>query len=186
MSSSVQTKFFNILILLSFIFPIFFVAPVFADTPLNLTGDYSNNPSTNPSHDDGTHGGFQLVPDCTSRTIAIPGQSGQPSQTQTVMTNWNQGECGWVELLQLVRNIMSLMLFLSASIAVISFTYAGFLYLTSFGDMGKVEQAHGIFSKVMIGFCFVFLGWLIVATILKIVGLQGAFTIIDFSSVTGF
>lgn len=119
-------------------------------TNLNLSSEYNDNPSTNSN--------FQIVPKCAENGSV---------------------KCGWTELLQLVRNIMSLLLFLSASIAVLSFMYAGFLYLTAFGDMGKVEQAHSIFSKVMIGFLFVFLGWLIVATILKIMGVEEGFYLLN-------
>lgn len=125
------------------------------NTSLDLTSEYSDNPSNDSDNN------FQIVPKCA--------ENGNVS-------------CGWTELLQLVRNIMSLLLFLSASIAVLAFIYAGFLYLTAFGDMGKVEQAHGIFSKVIIGFLFVFLGWLIVFTILKVVGIEEGFYLINIGS----
>ncbi len=180
MSSFVKHNFFHILFFAGFVFSMFFVSPVFAvDTPLNLTGDYANKPSTNPENINGT--GFQIVPDCSRHYQQQYGLDQQP----IAGSSYGNGECGWADLFILVRNIMSLMLFLSASIAVISFTYAGFLYLTSFGDMGKVEQAHGIFSKVMIGFCFVFLGWLIVATILKTMGVNEAFSLLTHNTVTG-
>lgn len=49
-----------------------------------------------------------------------------------------------------------------------AFCYAGFLYMTAFGNMGKVEEAHKIFGSAIIGVFFVLAGWLIVATVLKI------------------
>ena len=132
----------------------------FASLPVNAQtqGGYDNNPVTDPT-------GYQIVP------------------KTCVGTTENPGECGWFDLLQLARNIMAFLFWLSASIAVLSFAYAGFLYLTAFGEMGKVEQAHGIFSKVIVGFLFVFLAWLIVATILKTMGVDKAFSLVDFGRV---
>jgi len=171
MKSFVNTK----KVLHIFIASLFFFigsVPVFAvdaNPKLNLTSEYDYNPS-NPS----TGSDFQIVPICTNsyKGSSVRNEVGE-----------EKGECDWVDLLKLVRNVMSLLLFLSAIIAVLSFMYAGFLYLTSFGDMGKVEKAHGIFSKVIIGFLFVFLGWLIVATILKTMGVTDDFNILDTRSV---
>lgn len=154
-SFAIKLNFFGAIIFSILAFS-FFSSAIGATGDVELTDQYKNsNPTTNS--------GYQIVPHCADR----PGQ-----------------ECKWEDLLVLVRNIMGLLLYLSATIAVISFMYAGFLYLTAFGDMGKVEQAHGIFSKVIIGFLFVFLGWLIVATILKTMGVVPDFSILDFNSVT--
>lgn len=124
--------------------------------------DYQNTPETNP--------GFQIVPDCNNYVSA----PGTPGQSQ---------ECGWYDLLQLIKNVMAFLLYLSAFLATMSFVYAGFLYLTAFGEMGKVEQAHGIFTKVALGLVFVFLAWLIVATILSALGVSGAFSLLDISGI---
>jgi len=84
----------------------------------------------------------------------------------------NLDECDWNDFLQLMSRIMKYIIFISASISVLMFAYAGFLYLTAFGEMGKVEQAHKIFSTTITGVIIIMLAWLIVATILK--GLQVA------------
>lgn len=76
-------------------------------------------------------------------------------------------ECGWADLLVLISRIMKFLIALSAVLAVLSFSYAGFLYVTAFGEMGKIEQAHGIFSSVITGVIIVLCAWLLVATILK-------------------
>jgi hypothetical protein len=50
-------------------------------------------------------------------------------------------------------------------VAVISFSYAGFLYLTSQGNPGQISKAHGIFKTTAIGFLIVLSAWLIVYAI---------------------
>lgn len=88
-------------------------------------------------------------------------------------------ECGWNDFLDLISRIMKYLIFISASIATLMFAYAGFLMLTAFGDSGKVEQGHKIFSTTMTGIIIVMLAWLIIATILKILQVGPDFTILQ-------
>ncbi len=122
------------------------------------------------SYKDASNPGFHLVPDCPTVSRG----------------NASVKECGWDQILELVRNLMAFMLFFSAAFATLAFAYAGFLYLTAFGQAGEIEKAHGIFTKVLIGFIFVFLGWLIIATILKTLGVNDAFSLVNFGSVSTF
>lgn len=92
-------------------------------------------------------------------------------------------ECGWSDFLDLINRMMRYVIFLSASVAVLSFAYAGFLYVTAFGEMGKVEQAHGIFKATITGMVVIMLAWLIVATILKVFEVGPDFTILDVGNV---
>ncbi len=78
------------------------------------------------------------------------------------------GECGWTDLIILANTVVRFLVFVSSLLAVMAFCYAGFLYITAFGEMGKVEQAHKIFSSAITGMFFVLCGWLIIATILKV------------------
>jgi hypothetical protein len=80
----------------------------------------------------------------------------------------HRDECKWADLVHLANNIVNFLVFISSMLGVLAFCYAGFLYITAAGDSGKVEQAHGIFKMVMIGMMFVLCGWLLIATILKI------------------
>lgn len=102
--------------------------------------------------------GFQIVPPCNNGGNFGPTQNGG---------NLASGECGWNDLIQLANNVVTFLVWLSASLAVIAFCYAGFLYITAFGESGKIEQAHGIFKAALTGMFFVLCGWLIIATILK-------------------
>jgi hypothetical protein len=136
--------------------------------------------------------GFQIVPKCkgypTVKTVVGPdGTKSEVSSAQPIGTNPDgspQYECGWYDLIELGRRVMLFLLYISLSLAVFSMTYAGFLYVTSFGDMGKVEKAHSIFTTVVTGLLFVFGGWLIIATILKTLGVENAFSFLDLGGVS--
>ncbi len=77
-------------------------------------------------------------------------------------------ECTWADLVHLANNIVNFLVFISSMLGVLAFCYAGFLYITAAGDGGKVEQAHHIFKMVVTGMLFILCGWLLIATILKI------------------
>ena len=78
-------------------------------------------------------------------------------------------EYDWTELLLLVNNAISFLLYASTLIAAIAFAIAGFKYLTAGGDSGKIKSAHSIFRNVIIGLLLALSAWLIVHAI--IVGL---------------
>jgi hypothetical protein len=81
--------------------------------------------------------------------------------------------CGWPQVIELMNNVVSFLLFgLAAPLAVLSFAYAGFLYITAAGDTGKISKAHDIFRKVLLGMIFAFGAWVLVKAILT--GLLGS------------
>jgi hypothetical protein len=73
-------------------------------------------------------------------------------------------ECTFSDLLILGQNIIKYLIFISIPIAAIAFAWAGFLYLTSGGETGKISKAKGIFWNVMLGFIFILTAWLLVYT----------------------
>ncbi|MCU0660424.1 MAG: pilin [Candidatus Pacebacteria bacterium] len=74
--------------------------------------------------------------------------------------------CGYIELIDLVRRIIDFLLFtLSLPIAAGMFMYAGFLYLSSQGESGKLTKARGIFWNVLVGLVIAMAAWLIVNTL---------------------
>jgi hypothetical protein len=94
------------------------------------------------------------------------------------------GDCAWSDLIIFANRIVIFLVWLSASLAVMAFCYAGFLYMTAFGESGKIEQAHGIFKSALTGVFFVLCGWLIIATILKVLGADpNVVNTIDFEKV---
>lgn len=74
-------------------------------------------------------------------------------------------DCDFNALMTLVNRVISFILYVSIPLAAISFSYAGYLYLSAAGDTGKIESAHEIFKKVLIGFIFILSAWLIVYAI---------------------
>ncbi len=78
----------------------------------------------------------------------------------------NEGDkCGFPQLMLLVSSVLKFLTLVSIPLATIAFAYAGWLLLTANGSTSKMEDAKGIFVKVLIGFVFVLAAWLIVRTI---------------------
>lgn len=75
--------------------------------------------------------------------------------------------CDFNALMTLVNRFMSFIFYVSIPLAAISFSYAGYLYISAAGNSGKIESAHKIFGSVLVGFIFVSSAWLIVYTIQK-------------------
>ena len=74
-------------------------------------------------------------------------------------------DCDFNALVKLFNRIINFILYVSIPLAAVSFSYAGYLYISASGDTGKIESAHEIFKKVLIGFIFIISAWLIVYTI---------------------
>lgn len=88
-----------------------------------------------------------------------------------------QGEpvCDFTALMSLVNTIIHFILFyLAIPISAIMFFYAGFLMVTSAGSSESKTKAKGIFSSAVYGLVVAAAGWLIIRTILQILGFDGA------------
>lgn len=86
------------------------------------------------------------------------------------------GECiyGFNELMALINNVIHFLLFkLALPLSAIMFAYAGFLMITAGGAEGKTK-AKGIFSNAVFGLVIAAAGWLIIRTILSVLGYEGA------------
>jgi hypothetical protein len=153
----------------------------FLNNSSKVVDDVSTSPTYNPTSraasapgsNDPTKENFQLVPaDCYG------------TGNTAVKTIKDAGGCGWKDLIYLLNTAIKFMIYIAASLSAIAFAYAGFLYMTAFGQSGKIEQAHGIFSKTITGIFFVLIGWLLVATILKVLGVPNAFSLLNMTGVT--
>ena len=119
----------------------------------------------NPTVQSASQSSFSLVPNCTT-------------------VNPRGGfECGWSDLVTLAKNLMVYLIFIGTTLAAISVAYAGFMYATSSGNSGKIEKAHHIFTSVAIGVLFLWGGWLLVATVMKTLGVKDAYSLVSNSSV---
>ncbi|OHA89134.1 MAG: hypothetical protein A2653_02905 [Candidatus Zambryskibacteria bacterium RIFCSPHIGHO2_01_FULL_43_25] len=78
-----------------------------------------------------------------------------------------QDPCGFDDLVELAEKILKFMIIIAIPLAALSFIWAGAIYITAEGSQSKIEKAHGIFKKTLIGFIFVLAAWVIVYTIGK-------------------
>lgn len=121
----------------NFITILFFLSLIFPS--VIYSQDYVG--SNNPSDED-----FQLVP-CKG------------------VNNEGVDDCDFNALMTLFNRIINFIFYISIPLAAISFSYAGYLYLSAAGNTSQIEKAHKIFGKVLIGFIFILSAWLIVYTI---------------------
>lgn len=79
--------------------------------------------------------------------------------------------CTFKDIFALVNKVVDFILIdLAVPIAAIMFAYAGFLLLTAGGETGKIGKAKTIFTNVALGLIFIAAAWLIINTILSILG----------------
>jgi hypothetical protein len=76
-------------------------------------------------------------------------------------------ECGFNDLLLLVKNVINFIIKIAMPIAAVLFAYAGYLYITDQGSGKNISKAKGIFANVGIGFAIILGAWLIVYTIVS-------------------
>lgn len=76
-------------------------------------------------------------------------------------------ECQACHAITLVQNILNFIVMIAGGVAVLLFSYAGFLMLTAAGNTGKIEKGKDVFWNVVIGMVIILAGWLIIDTIMK-------------------
>ncbi|MCX6751656.1 MAG: pilin [Candidatus Nomurabacteria bacterium] len=82
-----------------------------------------------------------------------------------------ENPCGFYDILTLINTVVHFVIFdLVLPIAALMFAYAGFELITSGGETSKREKAKSIFTNVALGLVIVLAAFLIIQTILSIVG----------------
>ncbi len=108
-----------------------------------------------------------LVP-CGKPATAVTTVSGKTYQVGQVIP------CDFNSFMKLIDNIMKFILFsLAVPIAALMFAYAGFKLVTSGGSAEAKTRAKTIFFHAVLGIVIAAGAWLIVKTILDILGYQG-------------
>ena len=129
-------------------------------TPTTIT------PSINPT---------VITPTTPTTTTQTTSSSGITGDLVPCGTTTNPGDCNFNALIKLVNNVVNFILFrLAVPIAAIMFAYAGFELLTAGGETSKLTKAKTIFTNVAIGLVIAAAAWLIVHTILTILGYSGS------------
>ena len=89
----------------------------------------------------------------------------------------NPPNCSFQDFMNTLFAVINFIVQLGIAFSAIVFAYAGWLYMTSGGDEGKIKQAHELFIKVLWGFLFALGGYLIVQLIATSLGVQGGYII---------
>lgn len=104
-------------------------------------------------------------------------QGGNSSDSRLVPcgTEANPTPCDFNQLMALINKIIRFVLFdLALPIAAIMFAYAGFLMVIGGGEAAGVRtKAKTIFTNTLLGLVFAVAAWLIINTILSILGYNG-------------
>lgn len=109
--------------------------------------------------------GARIVPECMSPGITVTQPDGT---TKTVAA------CGLCDFFLLITNIYDFIAFkLTPPVAGLMIVFAGALFLISGGSEERVSQAKKIFINVVIGLVFVYASWLIVNSIIQVIGASG-------------
>jgi hypothetical protein len=112
--------------------------------------------------------------------VANTNASSTPPITGTVNRGSSKGlvpncapDCNFNDLITLVNKVISFLLFyLATPLAGIIFAWAGFIYITSGGDTSKIKKAKTMLTNVLVGYVIALAAWLIVKTILNILGVD--------------
>lgn len=86
--------------------------------------------------------------------------------------------CTFADLTKLLETGINFLIKLAIPVAAIGFGFAGFLYIADQGSGAKRKQANEIFYWTFVGFMWILGAWLIVSTILKGLGVGGAFNLL--------
>ncbi|HLF66458.1 MAG TPA: pilin, partial [Gammaproteobacteria bacterium] len=141
------------------------------------------NPGTSPGGSSSSSGGCLpnqiLANDGTCVSGEVSGRLGggglvpcgvYSSKGGEKIINW---QCTFEDIFTLINNVIRFILFnMVVPIAAIMFAYAGFLLITAQGGEAKTK-AKGIFTNAVIGLVIAVAAWLIVTTILWILGYKG-------------
>ena len=84
-------------------------------------------------------------------------------------------KCGFNQLMDMVNNVIKFFLFdMAIPIAAIMFFFAGFELVTSGGSTEKRGLAKKVFTNAVLGLIIAMAAWLIIRTLLSILGYEGA------------
>ena len=136
---------------------------VLAPISIFAQGSGGSNSGTGSSGGPAQYEDEGLVP-CGNEKI----EAGQPGEYGIA------NPCKWDHVLELVDRVVRFILFaLLVPIAAIMVAYAGFLMLFSGGSPDKRSKAKNILLNVVIGMFFAIGAWIIIHTLLDILGYEG-------------
>ncbi len=90
--------------------------------------------------------------------------------------------CDFNAFMELINNLIKYVIILAIPLAAISFAYAGFLLVTAGGESAHAfGEAKGIFTNTLVGLVIILAAWLIIKTILSILGYDAGWIFDNFN-----
>ncbi|MFH1472842.1 MAG: hypothetical protein ABIF06_00285 [bacterium] len=74
-------------------------------------------------------------------------------------------DCGFSDLIVLTQNLITDLIILSTFLATATFAYVGYILLTSSGNPGALTKAKDMAWKVLKGYLWILVAWLLIYTI---------------------
>ncbi len=118
---------------------------------------------------------YMGIPLINSYVLASSSESLVPCGTEKdPSTGKITNPCDFDGFMTMINNVINFILIkLALPISAIMFAYSGFLFLISGGNAEKKSQAVGIFTNVAVGLIIIAASWLIIHTILVLLGYNG-------------
>ncbi len=76
-------------------------------------------------------------------------------------------ECGFTDLIQMIKNIITDLIYFSIPVSAAVFAYAGFILMTT-GVADKKSDAKKMIQKVFVGLVIILSAWLVTTTLTKV------------------
>lgn len=92
--------------------------------------------------------------------------------------NPGQDQCQFTHLLDLISNVINFIFIMIVPIAAALFVWWGFRYIISADDAQLRQSLKGYFKNLIIGIIIVMVAWLVVATLLKALGVNDAYVLL--------
>lgn len=110
-----------------------------------------------------------LIPFAVSQAAVVPDCGILDPITKTI-----NRPCDFGALLELVNNVINFLLFVIATpLVALILVYVGWLYLSDGGSDSNIKKAKGILPNVVWGYVIGLAAWLIIKTILSVLGFKG-------------
>ncbi len=102
-----------------------------------------------------------------------------PDDSQTKPLVPCQNDCNYNYFVELISNIINFIFLMVIPLAGLMSVITGIMILTSGGNPSRLQQAKGAFGKFFTGLIIVVIAWLLVATVLRFLGADGAYSLLN-------
>jgi hypothetical protein len=117
------------------------------------------------------HAGFfgPIVPvECKCDSVPVVGATGSTPPTSVSAPAYG---C----VLQALQNVVRVVIAVAFVLVTLAFVYAGFVWMTSAGNPGKVEQGKHLLLNTLLGMVLILGAWLLIDFVMKTVYREGSF-----------